>query len=284
MDSSSIPVTAAVPPAAERLHPLRELTLVRMREFLREPEAVFWVFAFPVIMTCALGVAFRSRADEPVIVGIERGARSMEVERGARAQRRLRHPRDRPGRRRPRPARWPRAGGGRPRRAADLPLRSGPGGEPGRPALGGRRPAARRRPHRRVRSAPGRRPRRRLALYRLAGPRAARHEHHGHGDVEHELRDRHGAHPQAAQAAGRDADAADGVPAVAAAQPPGVPGRRGRRAGGLRLGGLRRRRARQPRRPGARLPDRARWPSAASRCSPPAGPRRSKASRACSTW
>ncbi len=51
---------------------LRELTLARMREFLREPEAVFWVFAFPVIMTCALGVAFRTRVDEPVFVGIER--------------------------------------------------------------------------------------------------------------------------------------------------------------------------------------------------------------------
>src|SRR6185436_1679531 len=51
-------------------HPLIELTLARFREFLREPEAVFWVFAFPVIMTCALGIAFRSRGAEPVIVGI----------------------------------------------------------------------------------------------------------------------------------------------------------------------------------------------------------------------
>jgi ABC transporter DrrB family efflux protein len=51
-------------------HPLIELTLARFREFLREPEAVFWVFAFPVIMTCALGVAFRSRGAEPVIVGV----------------------------------------------------------------------------------------------------------------------------------------------------------------------------------------------------------------------
>ena len=41
-------------------HPLVELTLARFREFLREPEAVFWVFAFPVIMTCALGIAFRN--------------------------------------------------------------------------------------------------------------------------------------------------------------------------------------------------------------------------------
>lgn len=54
-------------------HPLVELTLGRFREFLREPEAVFWVFAFPVIMTCALGIAFRSRGAEPVIVGVVDG-------------------------------------------------------------------------------------------------------------------------------------------------------------------------------------------------------------------
>jgi ABC transporter DrrB family efflux protein len=51
-------------------HPLVELTLARFKEFLREPEAVFWVFAFPVIMTCALGIAFRTRAGEPVLVGV----------------------------------------------------------------------------------------------------------------------------------------------------------------------------------------------------------------------
>jgi ABC-2 type transport system permease protein len=51
-------------------HPLFELTRSRFVEFLREPEAVFWVFAFPVIMTCALGIAFRSRGQQPVIVGV----------------------------------------------------------------------------------------------------------------------------------------------------------------------------------------------------------------------
>ena len=56
------------------LNALRELTLSRIREFLREPEAVFWVFGFPVIMTMALGIAFRARTDEPVIVGVERVA------------------------------------------------------------------------------------------------------------------------------------------------------------------------------------------------------------------
>jgi ABC-2 type transport system permease protein len=57
-------------------HPLVELTLARFREFLREPEAVFWVFAFPIIMTCALGVAFRSRGPEPIIAGVAEGAGS----------------------------------------------------------------------------------------------------------------------------------------------------------------------------------------------------------------
>ncbi len=60
-------------------HPLIELTLARFREFLREPEAVFWVFAFPVIMTCALGIAFRSRGAEPVIAGVVEQAGADDV-------------------------------------------------------------------------------------------------------------------------------------------------------------------------------------------------------------
>ncbi len=50
--------------------PLVELTLARLREFLREPEALFWVLVFPILMACALGVAFRARGDEPIVVGV----------------------------------------------------------------------------------------------------------------------------------------------------------------------------------------------------------------------
>jgi len=56
-----------------------ELTLSRFREFLREPEAIFWVFAFPVVMTCALGIAFRSRGSEPVIAGVVEQAGADQV-------------------------------------------------------------------------------------------------------------------------------------------------------------------------------------------------------------
>ena len=44
-----------------RDHPLVQLTLVRYREFYREPEAIFWVFIFPILLTAGLGLAFRSR-------------------------------------------------------------------------------------------------------------------------------------------------------------------------------------------------------------------------------
>ncbi|MPZ20427.1 MAG: ABC transporter permease subunit [Luteitalea sp.] len=51
-------------------HPLVELTLARVREFLREPEALFWVFLFPVLMTCALGLAFGREGTTTVDVGV----------------------------------------------------------------------------------------------------------------------------------------------------------------------------------------------------------------------
>jgi len=47
-----------------RGHALVQLTLCRFREFWREPEALFWVFIFPVILAAGLGLAFRNRPPE----------------------------------------------------------------------------------------------------------------------------------------------------------------------------------------------------------------------------
>jgi ABC-2 type transport system permease protein len=52
---------------------LLELTRVRLLEVVREPEALFWMFVFPVIMAIALGIAFPSRTTDTVIVGIVDG-------------------------------------------------------------------------------------------------------------------------------------------------------------------------------------------------------------------
>jgi ABC-2 type transport system permease protein len=45
-------------------HALVQLTAVRFREFLREPEALFWVFIFPILLAAGLGIAFRNRPAE----------------------------------------------------------------------------------------------------------------------------------------------------------------------------------------------------------------------------
>jgi len=50
-------------------HPLVQLTLVRLREFIREPEALFWVFGFPLLLAAGLGLAFRNTPAEVLTVG-----------------------------------------------------------------------------------------------------------------------------------------------------------------------------------------------------------------------
>jgi ABC-2 type transport system permease protein len=59
---------------SDRKPPLYALTRARVLEFLREPEAVFWVFAFPVIMALVLGFAFRDHAPDKVPVGVAAGS------------------------------------------------------------------------------------------------------------------------------------------------------------------------------------------------------------------
>ncbi|MBX7192012.1 MAG: ABC transporter permease [Sandaracinaceae bacterium] len=51
-------------------HPLIQLLLVRLRIFQREPEALFWTFGFPLVLTLVLGIAFRPIEDEPLPVVI----------------------------------------------------------------------------------------------------------------------------------------------------------------------------------------------------------------------
>jgi len=52
---------------------LTELTLARIRELTREPEAVFWVFVFPIVLAAILSLAFRSRPPDPLPVGVVDG-------------------------------------------------------------------------------------------------------------------------------------------------------------------------------------------------------------------
>jgi len=59
--------------------PLIELTLARTREFIRQPEAVFWVFAFPLLLALALGFAFREKAPDRTPIGILTGPDAAQL-------------------------------------------------------------------------------------------------------------------------------------------------------------------------------------------------------------
>lgn len=51
------------------LSSLYQLTMVRFRLLLREPEAIFWIFVFPVLLAVGLGIAFRNRPADVLPVG-----------------------------------------------------------------------------------------------------------------------------------------------------------------------------------------------------------------------
>jgi len=57
-----------------RRHALVQLSLAKLREMFREPEMIFWTFVFPILMAIGLGVAFGSRGDVVLPVGVQQAA------------------------------------------------------------------------------------------------------------------------------------------------------------------------------------------------------------------
>jgi ABC-type multidrug transport system permease subunit len=53
-----------------------QLVLARLREFYRQPEAIFWVYGFPVLIVLALGIAFRNKPIERITVDVQEGGSS----------------------------------------------------------------------------------------------------------------------------------------------------------------------------------------------------------------
>jgi ABC-type multidrug transport system permease subunit len=54
-----------------RHYPLKELLLARLREFVREPLVIFWVYGFPLLLALGLGIAFRNRPVDRVFVDVQ---------------------------------------------------------------------------------------------------------------------------------------------------------------------------------------------------------------------
>jgi ABC-type multidrug transport system permease subunit len=63
----------------QRYWPLTQLILARLREFYREPEAVFWVYGFPILIVVALGIAFRNKPVERITVDVQQDSASASA-------------------------------------------------------------------------------------------------------------------------------------------------------------------------------------------------------------
>jgi ABC-2 type transport system permease protein len=59
-----------VPP---RWRPFVQLVLARVREFYREPEVLFWVYGFPLLLAAVLGIAFAGKAPQRPTVDVQDG-------------------------------------------------------------------------------------------------------------------------------------------------------------------------------------------------------------------
>ena len=56
------------------------LLMARMLELKREPEVVFWVFVFPLLLASGLGIAFRNKPAEASSVAIVAGAEAQKTQ------------------------------------------------------------------------------------------------------------------------------------------------------------------------------------------------------------
>jgi ABC-type multidrug transport system permease subunit len=73
------PTQVSLPPKNSRVAGYANLLFARMKELQREPEVIFWVFAFPLLLAFGLGIAFRNKPADTTHVVIVQGAAAEHV-------------------------------------------------------------------------------------------------------------------------------------------------------------------------------------------------------------
>ncbi len=58
---------------------LVQLVLCNIRGYLREPEAIFWTYGFPLLMVIGLGIAFQGAGEQPIVLDVIEGPAGQEV-------------------------------------------------------------------------------------------------------------------------------------------------------------------------------------------------------------
>src|ERR1044071_7724059 len=74
------PARPAAPAPNGRWAGYQHLLMARMLELKREPEVVFWVFVFPLLLALGLGIAFRNKPGNAVSVAIVQGTGAQEAQ------------------------------------------------------------------------------------------------------------------------------------------------------------------------------------------------------------
>ena len=71
--------TRRLAPRNGRWSAFTHLVMVRMKELRREPEVVFWVFGFPLLLALGLGIAFRNKPADVTSIAVVQGAEAQDV-------------------------------------------------------------------------------------------------------------------------------------------------------------------------------------------------------------
>ena len=66
-------------PRNSRWSAFTHLVMVRMKELKREPEVVFWVYGFPLLLALGLGIAFRNKPADVTSIAVVDGAGAQNV-------------------------------------------------------------------------------------------------------------------------------------------------------------------------------------------------------------
>lgn len=74
MSPASVP-----PPRNGRWSGFASLLMARMRELIREPELIFWIFGFPLLLALGLGIAFRNKPAEITSIVVVAGPGVQDV-------------------------------------------------------------------------------------------------------------------------------------------------------------------------------------------------------------
>ncbi|HET7751128.1 MAG TPA: ABC transporter permease [Terriglobales bacterium] len=79
--TETAPVPAQPTPARQngRWAGYAHLLLARMRELKREPEVIFWVFVFPLLLALGLGIAFRNKPADVAPVAVVSGPGALRA-------------------------------------------------------------------------------------------------------------------------------------------------------------------------------------------------------------